>query len=120
MMESLVADCPRLVGSAAGRGAQGFLVAELRVGRCVDQRGRNKSSRPLHQRRRKNHPPREAHLAYRVEKQDRMRVTYAWSDAVADDHAASNVFEAGEKEQTWRIPTAKAVVTRWVDMEPVP
>jgi len=60
----------------------------------------------------------EAHLAYRVPKQDSLRVTYAWSDAVADDHSASHVFEPGDKPQTWSIPTAKAVVTRWVEMQP--
>jgi hypothetical protein len=61
----------------------------------------------------------EMHLAYRVQSQDAMRVTYAWSDAVADDQSASNVFAPSDKPQTWRIPTAKGVVTRWVEMEPV-
>lgn len=61
----------------------------------------------------------EMHLAYRVPQQDAMRVTYAWSDAVADDQSASNLFAASDKPQTWRIPTAKAVVTRWVEMTPV-
>lgn len=61
----------------------------------------------------------EMHLAYRVPHQDAMRVTYAWSDAVGDDQSASNLFAASDKPQTWRIPTAKAVVTRWVEMTPV-
>ena len=61
----------------------------------------------------------EMHLAYRVPEPDAMRVTYAWSDAVADDQSASNVFAPSDKPQTWRIPTAKAVVTKWVEMEPV-
>jgi hypothetical protein len=61
----------------------------------------------------------EMHLAYRVPEPDAMRVTYAWSDAVADDQSASNVFAASDRPQTWRIPTAKAVVTRWVEMTPV-
>jgi hypothetical protein len=62
----------------------------------------------------------EMHLAYRVPQQDTLRVSYAWSDAVADDQSASHVFESSDKPQTWQIPTAKAVVTRWVEMEPVP
>jgi hypothetical protein len=62
----------------------------------------------------------ELHAAYEVPKQDRLRVTYAWSDAVADDQTASHVFEASDKPQSWRIPTAKAVVTRWVEMSPAP
>lgn len=62
----------------------------------------------------------ELHLAYRVPKPDAMRVSYGWSDAVADDQTASHVFAASDKPQTWRIPTAKAVVTRWVEMEPTP
>ena len=61
----------------------------------------------------------EMHLADRVPEPDAMRVTYAWSDAVADDQSASNVFAPSDKPQTWRIPTAKAVVTKWVEMEPV-
>lgn len=62
----------------------------------------------------------EAHLTYRPAAQDSMRVTFAWSDAVADDQSASHVFAPSEKPQTWRIPTAKAVATRWVEMEPTP
>ena len=71
----------------------------------------------------------EAHLAYDVPNHDSMRITYAWSDAVADDHTASHTFapsrigasvNGSDELQTWSIPTAKAVVTRWVEMQPVP
>jgi hypothetical protein len=61
----------------------------------------------------------EMHLAYRVPEPDDLRVTYAWSDAVADDHTESHTFAPSEKPQSWKIPTAKAVVTKWVEMDPV-
>ncbi len=62
----------------------------------------------------------EVHAAYRLSKPDSLRVTYAWSDTAANDHSATHRFEPREEEQTWQIPTAKGVVTRWVEMEPIP
>jgi hypothetical protein len=60
----------------------------------------------------------EMHLAYRVGPTDPLRVTYAWSDSKSKEQRASNVFGPSDAAQTWRIPTAKSVVTRWVEMEP--
>lgn len=60
----------------------------------------------------------EAHVTYEVANQDAMKVTYDWVDAIGDQRE-SHVFEPGNQEQTWTIPTAKAVITRWVEMEPV-
>jgi hypothetical protein len=62
----------------------------------------------------------EMHLAYRVPSRDALRVTYAWSDSASDHQTASHTFEPSDKSQTWQIPTAKAVNTRWVEMEAVP
>jgi hypothetical protein len=58
----------------------------------------------------------EAHLVYRPVRQDRTRVTFAWSDN-SGARQASHVFESQAKE-TWPVPTGAQVQTRWVEFEP--
>jgi len=60
----------------------------------------------------------EAHLVYRNKIQDGTKVTYAWKDD-SGAHEAANVFaSATGSDAPWRLPTGKAVQTRWVQFEP--
>jgi hypothetical protein len=65
----------------------------------------------------KNYPRGEMHLAYRLFRQDRTKVTFAWSDDKGEQRA-TQTFAAGAS-QPWPIPTGKSVQTRWVEFEPV-
>ncbi len=59
----------------------------------------------------------EAHLAYRTQRQDPTRVTFAWSEEGGEKQAARAVAQPSE---TWTLPTGRNVRTRWVEYRPEP
>jgi hypothetical protein len=59
----------------------------------------------------------EAHLVYRTPAGDGTKVTFDWSDSMGA-HRESRVFAPGAAAP-WELKTAKAVQTRWVEMEAV-
>jgi hypothetical protein len=63
----------------------------------------------------------EVHLVYRTGGADGTKVTFAWDDD-RGPRRATHVFAArpGKAQPAaWDIPTGRAVVTRWVEFEPV-
>jgi hypothetical protein len=60
----------------------------------------------------------EAHLVYRTASKDHTKVTFDWRED-GGDRRASRVF-APDEQGTWRVPTGRGVVTRWVQFEPIP
>ncbi|MEL6105568.1 MAG: hypothetical protein AAFU85_06015 [Planctomycetota bacterium] len=57
----------------------------------------------------------EAHLVQQTSRNDRLKVTYHWSDSEGVREASHVFDEQGE----WKIPTAADVQTRWVEFEPI-
>jgi hypothetical protein len=60
----------------------------------------------------------EAHLVYRLPKNDDTRVTYAWNDN-GGERTASHVFADAEAVTSWTVPTGQNVRTRWVEFASV-
>ena len=69
--------------------------------------------------RRKNYLRAEAHLVYPTRSRDDTKVSFAWHDS-AGSQLASHVFAGATPEpQRWKLNTASAVETRWVEFQPV-
>ena len=60
----------------------------------------------------------EAHLVYRTASRDKTRVTFAWEDD-GGEHRESHVFDSGNDDPLWNLPTGKNVQTRWVEFETI-
>ena len=58
----------------------------------------------------------EVHATYAAETRDATKVTFGWSEQTGDK-TLTHVFTAASSE--WKVPTGKAVRTRWVEFEPV-
>jgi hypothetical protein len=60
----------------------------------------------------------EAHLVYRVPRNDATKVAFAWTEDGARQ-TASHEFAGSGEVATWSVPTGKGVKMRWVEFSPV-
>ena len=58
----------------------------------------------------------EAHLAYRVAKSTKAKVTFAWTEDDRETKRASHIVNESSHEQTWSIQTTGKVTTQWVEI----